>query len=88
MAIQCDNCSKVYKTHITFQNHINKNRCKTLDISVNCRVCNKTFSDKYGRKRHEKTCGVIKNQDSEIKKLEEKIENMENRIITILENKI
>jgi len=88
MSIKCDICNRVYKTNTTFQTHVTKNRCKSIDSSVHCGKCDKKFSDKYVRKRHEKTCGVIKKQESDIQKLQEKIENMETRIINILENKI
>jgi hypothetical protein len=86
--IVCEKCKKKYKNTLTFTNHIKLNRCKIKDTSVICNKCNKGFYNRDSRKRHERTCCVTKTNDSEIKKLEEKIENMENRIITILENKI
>ena len=86
--IICDKCEKKYKNTLTFTNHIKLNRCKIKDNSVICVKCDKGFYNRDSRIRHEKKCCVIKSQDSEIQKLQEKIENMENRIITILENKI
>ena len=91
MPIKCDNCSKVYKTQITYQNHINKNRCKISDISINCVICNKTFSDKYVRKRHEKTCGVTKtqlNDNNNMEELKDIIIDMKNTIQDLIKDKI
>jgi len=87
-SIICDTCRKTYKNTLTFANHIKLNRCKFVDKSLDCKKCGKIFLHKDYRCRHEKKCCVIKTQDTEIQKLQEKIENMENRIINILENKI
>jgi hypothetical protein len=86
--IVCEKCEKRYKNNLTFTNHIKLNRCRIKDTSVICNKCSKGFYNKDSRKRHEKTCCISKPQDSEIQKLQEKIENMETRIINILENKI
>lgn len=86
-SIICEKCEKKYKNSTTYNKHISLNRCKVVDKSLDCKHCNKIFLHKDYRARHEKKC-IVSKSPTEIQKLEEKIENMENRIINILENKI
>lgn len=86
-SIICEKCEKKYKNSATYNKHISLNRCKVVDKSLDCKHCNKIFLHKDYRTRHEKKC-IVSKSPTEIQKLQEKIENMENRIINILENKI
>lgn len=86
-SIICEKCEKKYKNSTTYNKHISLNRCKVVDKSLDCKHCNKIFLHKDYRARHEKKC-IVSKSPTEIQKLQEKIENMENRIINILENKI
>lgn len=87
--IICDVCHKKYKNSITYNKHINLNRCKVTDKSVICGKCNKGFYNRESRKRHEKICMVVKqptNNVDEIAKLHQKMDKMENTIINLLSN--
>jgi len=89
-SIICDKCEKTYKNSVTYNKHINLNRCKVVDKSVNCNKCNKTFSHRDSRIRHEKKCMVVKSLTSEnsIDELKEIIIDMKNTIQDLIKDKI
>jgi hypothetical protein len=55
-SITCKNCSKIYKSIVTYNKHITLNRCKIQDDSIECKHCHSTFKNKYIRKTHENKC--------------------------------
>jgi hypothetical protein len=55
-SITCKNCSKIYKSIVTYNKHITLNRCKIKDDSLECKHCNSLFKNKYIRKTHENKC--------------------------------
>lgn len=87
--ISCNVCHKTYKTNANYMKHINLNRCRIIDKSVNCKGCNKIFSHKDARVKHEKRCVIYKsslNSVEEIAKLHQKMDKMESTIINLLSN--
>jgi hypothetical protein len=55
-SITCKNCSKIYKSVVTYNKHITLNRCKIKDDSLECKHCHSAFKNKYIRKTHENKC--------------------------------
>jgi hypothetical protein len=55
-SITCKNCSKIYKSVVTYNKHITLNRCKIKDDSIECKHCHSAFKNKYIRKTHENRC--------------------------------
>ena len=47
MEITCTACNKLYKNAKTYKAHIKMNKCKIYDNSLECKICNKIFSNKY-----------------------------------------
>lgn len=85
--IICNACHKNYKNRDTYIKHINLNRCRVIDKSVNCKGCSKIFSHKDARVRHEKKCVLFKmslNNVEEITKLHQKFDKLESTIINLL----
>jgi hypothetical protein len=74
-AITCEKCSKMYSSLITYNNHIRLNRCKVKINEMVCNYCDKTFKSKQWRQKHEINCKTT--HDTEIKKLNDKINNLE-----------
>lgn len=89
-SIICDKCEKTYKNSVTYNKHINLNRCKVVDKSVNCNKCNKIFWHRDARIRHEKKCMMTKSTTSEnsIDELKEIIIDMKNTIQDLIKDKI
>ena len=58
-SITCKNCSKIYKSVVTYNKHITLNRCKIKDDSLECKHCHSAFKNKYIRKTHENKCADV-----------------------------
>jgi len=58
-SITCKNCSRIYKSIVTYNKHITLNRCKIRDDSIECKHCQSAFKNKYIRKTHENKCAVM-----------------------------
>jgi hypothetical protein len=73
--LTCAKCSKIYSSLLSYNNHIRLNRCKIKINEMVCNYCNKNFKSKQGRQKHEINCKTT--HDAEIKKLNDKINNIE-----------
>ena len=71
MGFTCIVCNKSYKNAKTYNKHIKMNRCKISDDILQCKICNKTFSNKSNRKVHESKCCEKKDNEMIITKLNE-----------------
>jgi hypothetical protein len=60
-SITCKICSKIYKSILTYNNHISLNRCKITDDSLVCKYCSFIFKTKYNRRIHESKCSKMIN---------------------------
>ena len=74
-AITCEKCSKIYSATSSYNRHINLGRCKVKINEMVCNYCDKSFKSKQGRQKHEINCKGVR--DIEIKKLNEKIKELE-----------
>ena len=73
--LTCAKCSKIYSSLLSYNNHIRLNRCKIKKNEMVCNYCDKSFKSKQWRQKHEINCKTT--HDSEIKKLNDKINNIE-----------
>ena len=80
-AITCSVCSRIYKNEATYNQHITYNRCNKSAFRVidnKCRYCEKTFSTKQNKNRHEPKCS--KNINVE---LQQKIQMVNDTLLEI-----
>ena len=75
-AITCGKCSKIYSCNTSYNQHITLGRCKIKTNEMVCGYCYKSFKSKQHRKKHEIKCKDTHN--NEIKKLNDKITELEN----------
>jgi hypothetical protein len=84
-AITCRECSRIYCSLKSYNNHISRNCCKITPIDISCQYCYKTFTRNYNKNLHETSC--VKNpnslivkqcneKDNKIQKLEEEIQKL------------
>jgi hypothetical protein len=86
----CDKCfCKTYKTLNGLLKHKNKIHQNDHTITFNCSKCNKNFNCRQHKWRHEKKCNNTGNlflMNEEIKRLSNKINQLENKSIIINNN--
>jgi hypothetical protein len=73
--VTCAKCSKMYSSISSYNRHIKLNRCKVKMNEMVCNYCDKNFKSKQSRQKHEIKCKTT--HDTEIKKLNDKINNLE-----------
>ena len=84
-SIKCDVCLRDYKNRSNYDKHIRMNRCKVrIPNDVNCSYCNKMFSTKYNKIRHENKCH--QSHSNEIQLLKEELKSIRNEIKTSNKN--
>ena len=60
---------------LSYNNHIRLDRCKVKINEMLCNYCDKSFKSKQWRQKHEIKCKEVR--DIEIKKINDKINNLE-----------
>ena len=87
--ITCSECSKIYCSVKYYNNHIDKNRCKSFVDGFSCQYCSKVFTRNYNKSKHEVKCDknpllIIEELKLKLQKCEEKItiQNVVNHSIT------
>ena len=84
-SIKCDVCLRDYKNRSNYDKHIRMNRCKVrIPNDVKCSYCNKMFSTKYNKIRHENKCH--QSHSTEIQLLKEELKSIRNEIKTSNKN--
>jgi len=78
-AITCDKCSKLYSSASSYNRHIKLSRCKIKVNEMVCSYCDKSYKSKQNRQKHEIKCRDMR--DNEIKRLNEKIVELEKTVI-------
>ena len=80
----CSKCHKEFTSAGNYAQHIRRKTPCVKDTSSTCLYCNKTFSDKYSKIRHEtKTCKEKKLDSKRLEFLEEKNKKLEEKIIEL-----
>ena len=81
-AITCSECSRIYCSLKSYNNHISRNCCKIVSLKISCQYCYKTFTRNYNKNNHESSC--IKNTNSSLfkqcKEKDNKIQILEKEI--------
>lgn len=55
--ITCSVCSKIYSSKKTYNNHIERKRCKEPDMrGIHCKYCLKVFTRNHNKNLHEDKC--------------------------------
>jgi len=84
-AITCRECSKIYCSLKSYNNHISRNCCKVTPLDISCQYCYKTFTRNYNKNLHETSCSKnpnstivkqCKEKDNKIQILEEEIQKL------------
>lgn len=99
MEFKCSGCdyTSCLKSHVV--RHINrKNKCGVnlkvveINIAIICEICGKKYKTKGNLKKHLKNCKIDDEKDQIIKKLEDKVEELNNKLSsnsgTIITNNI
>lgn len=79
----CELCLKEFTTNQNFKRHIERTTPCNLKTDYNCKWCNKSFFDVSNKLRHERVACIIKRNQDNIAKEQEKIRLLELKLVEL-----